>query len=403
MSGVSLMTDWSMQTVTGTARDPACDKGSGVVQENHEQAQGYVPPGMPELNHDGRSTSYFEFWPMWVMYFPVVILWLLLAVRYRSLTLPLIANPALALSGMVGAQKSALFRQAGDYARQWILPWTLYTKDERAIVEQVVSAQTQLSDAGLTYPVVGKPDVGCRGSGVKLLSDSDAVRDYLRAFPTGGTIQFQQLAEWEAEAGVFYVRYPGQSRGTVTSLTLKYMPFVVGDGKSTLQQLVSEDARAGALQHLYRERHAQRWESVIPEGEPYRLVFSASHCRGAVFRDGARYIDVRLEQALDKIFDDIPGFHYGRLDIKFRDLESLMRGENFKIIEINGASSESINIWDRNTSLGAALRTLLQQYRTLFKLGDANRSRGHKTPGVRALWRAWQYEQQLVKHYPQND
>ena len=363
---------------------------------------------MPELEQEGRTTSFFEFWPMWVMYFPVVLQWLLLALRYRSLTLPLIANPAVKLSGMVGAAKSSLFDKAGDYARQWILPWTVYrvggpedaASDPEERMDLLIS---RLQKADLDLPVVGKPDVGCRGAGVKLLKNRQELSDYLLGFPEGGSIQFQKLSEWEAEAGVFYVRYPGETEGEITSLTLKYMPFVLGDGVRSLEQLVTADPRAGELKHLYEQRHRENWHRVLEDGELYRLVFSASHCRGAVFRDGQQYIDTRLARALDRIFDDIPGFHYGRLDIKFRDLNGLMAGEDFQIIEINGASSESINIWDRNASLGTAFRTLLQQYRTLFKLGDANRRRGHRTPGIKALWRAWQYENNLVKHYPQND
>ena len=202
---------------------------------------------------------------------------------------------------------------------------------------------------------------------------------------------------------MFYVRHPGSESGEITSLTLKYTPYVVGDGESTLGELVAADPRAGELQHLYAERHRNEWEQVIPDAQPYRLVFSASHCRGAVFRDGNEYIDKRLVQSLDRIFDDIPGYHYGRLDIKFRDLEKLQAGEDFEIIEINGASSESIHIWDRDASLGSAVKTLLQQYSTLFKLGAANRKLGHKTPGLMALIRAWQYESQLVRQYPNND
>jgi len=67
------------------------------------------------------------------MYIPVVIQWLLLAARYRSLSLPLIANPGIPLSGMVGVSKSAVFDLAGDTARQWILPWILFEVDGRAL------------------------------------------------------------------------------------------------------------------------------------------------------------------------------------------------------------------------------------------------------------------------------
>ncbi|MCY4357979.1 MAG: D-alanine--D-alanine ligase [Gammaproteobacteria bacterium] len=363
----------------------------------------YVPPGMPPLDLTGRITSFFEFWPLWLMYVPVAVWWLLLSVRYRSLTLPLIASPAVPLSGMVGVEKSAILKLAGDKARHWILPWMIYrvTADERQLQAETVTRE--LRQAGLSLPIVGKPDIGCRGAGVKLLQNQKELQFYLETFPQGGLIQFQQLSRFEAEAGVFYVRYPGSDCGEVTSLTLKYTPYVVGDGSSTLAELIKADPRAGKLQHLYVDRHWQDWERVISKGQPFRLVFSASHCRGAVFRDGSEHIKPGLVKALDRIFDDIPNYYYGRLDIKFQNLDRLSTGRDFEIIEINGASSESINIWDRHTSLGRAIKTLLQQYSTLFKLGDANRRLGHSTPGLMALIRAWRFESQLVKRYPKND
>ena len=363
----------------------------------------YVPPGMPPLDLSGRTTSFFEFWPMWLMYVPVVLQWLLLSIRYRSLSLPLIANPAVPLSGMVGVAKSAVFDAAGAEARQWILPWIVYEVTDSAAEEQAQQIFQNLELLGLGLPIVGKPDIGCRGAGVKLLKDADEVRSYIAKFPVGGSIQFQQLSRWDAEAGVFYVRHPDHSAGEITSLTLKYTPYVVGTGQHTLGELIELDPRAGDLLHLYSSRHAERWNQVIPAGEPFRLVFSASHCRGAVFRDACELISPKLSRSLDKIFDDIPGYHYGRLDIKFRDIESLQQGTDFEIIEINGASSESINIWDRNAGLGDAIMTLLRQYSTLFKLGHANRRLGHKTPGLLVLYKAWRYENQLVKQYPQND
>jgi len=372
------------------------------MTENNQQDV-FVPEGMPDMDISGRHTSFFEFWPTWVMYLPVALHWGLLSLRYRSLSLPLIANPAIPLSGMVGVPKTAVFDRAGEQARNWILPWLEYEVTSEEAETQQSRVKQLLSDVGLGLPIVGKPNLGCRGVGVKLLQTDAELHDYLDTFPVAAAIQFQELADWEAEAGVFYVRHPDKQAGEITSLTLKYMPYVVGDGEATLAQLVARDPRAGKLQHLYQDRHAHSWNTVIEADQPFRLIFAASHSRGAVFRDGNDYITEKLSKTLDTIFDDIPGFHYGRLDIKFRDLDSLMSGEDFSIIEINGASSESIHIWDRNTGFGDAVKTLLRQYQTLFTLGHANRQRGHRPPGLRALWDAWRHESRLVKQYPVND
>ena len=373
------------------------------MNESSSEDTVYVPEGMPALDLSGRAYSFFEFWPSWLMYIPVALLWLLLALRYRSLSLPLIANPSVPLSGMVGVPKSAILKLAGERANKSILPWIVFEIGSDSAATQRERAEAAMAGAGLAFPVVGKPDIGCRGAGVKLLSDSAALESCLEQFPAGAPVMLQRLGDWEPEAGVFYVRDPANEQGRITSLTLKYTPYVVGDGVHTLAELVAADPRAGGLPHLYEERHAANWNRVIPAGSPFRLVFSASHCRGAVFRNGGQLITAELTQALDRIFDDIPDFYYGRLDIKFRDVESLRAGRDLQIIEINGASSESIHIWDRQTGFPSAVKTLLQQYRTLFTLGCAHRKRGCKPPGLWPLYKAWRYELQLVKRYPAND
>jgi hypothetical protein len=40
-----------------------------------------------------RVVSFFEFWPSWLFYAPVVAHWLVLGLRYRDFSLPTAANP----------------------------------------------------------------------------------------------------------------------------------------------------------------------------------------------------------------------------------------------------------------------------------------------------------------------
>ena len=362
----------------------------------------YSAPGMPQLEHNGKAVSAFEFWPVWLIYLPVVFQWLCLAIRYRSLSLPLIANPEIPLSGMVGFSKSDVMSSVAPQSQHNVLPFITHRVggDQQTQLDDI---EQQLERHQLALPLVGKPDLGCRGAGVCLLNTRQELAEYLQSYPAGSTFMLQKLANWEPEAGIFYIRFPGAQTGEIISLALKYSPYVLGDGKSTLSELLANDPRAGQLQHLYEERHSEVLNTVIPADEPYRLVFSASHCRGAVFRDGSEYITDALTQQLDRILGDVPEFYYGRLDIKFRDTDSLMRGETMEIVEINGASSEALHIWDSQARLSEAWRALLHQYGTLFRIGHQNRCRGYKPPGILALWRAWQHERKLVEQYPETD
>ncbi len=107
---------------------------------------------------------------------------------------------------------------------------------------------------GLDYPVVVKPDIGCNGTGVRLVRDRAALARYLQAFPPGETVVLQHYVEPPNEAGIFYVRHPDERRGRITSLTIKQPPVVVGDGRSTLRALILADERARLVPHLYLER-----------------------------------------------------------------------------------------------------------------------------------------------------
>lgn len=363
----------------------------------------YVSPGMPALEEEGRPISFYEFWPTWLMYLPVIVQWLLLSVWYRSFTLPLLANPRLPISGMVGVPKSVLFEQTQGYCAAAILPWFLHQVTDDPIGEQLETISAQMLERGFSFPVVCKPDIGCRGSGVKLIPDAEAMQRCVANYLPKSGMLIQRLSRWEPEAGVFYVREPEQEQGEIISMALKYMPYVVGDGKSTVGELVAMDVRASQLKHLYRQRHGKDWSEVLPIGEPFRLVFSASHSRGAIFRDGNYLVTECLSQKIDQLMKDIPEFHYGRLDIKFSNIENLQQGKQIEIIEINAASSESLHIWDKDMPFSKAISVLLKQYRLLYKFGAQNRRRGYKTPSLKELVSRWKLERHLNKFHPDTD
>ena len=364
----------------------------------------YTVPGMPNLNFEKKKVvSFFEFWPTWLMYLPVVFQWLALSIRYRSLTLPLLANPKLPLSGMVGVPKSELLEQATGLCEDAILPWRIHVITSESLEQQTQRLMSDLASEGFELPFVCKPDIGCRGSGVKLMHTIEHVREYIQSYPEGAQIMIQKLASWEPEAGVFFVRKPGQAKGEIISLALKYSPYVEGDGVHTLKQLIEQDPRASQLQHLYLERHTERLNDVLGSGEAYKLVFSASHCRGAIFRNAHEMITPELTDSINRIMADLPEFYYGRMDIKFSNEQRLREGKDLEIVEINAASSESLHIWDSETGFMEAMSALLFQYRTLFRLGAFHRSRGFKTPSIKEFWQRLQRERNLSKYYPETD
>ena len=254
--------------------------------------------------------------------------------------------------------------------------------------------------AGLTFPVVAKPDLGMRGAGVQVARDRADLEAYIAAFPAGARFVLQELVKAEGEAGVYYVRRPGEPAGRLFSLTLKYFPYVTGDGRTTLRHLIERSPRAGRIAHLYLDRHQERLDDIVPEGQAVRLAFAGSHSRGAIFRNGHEHITPAMSAAFDRVSKSMGEFYMGRFDVRFEDFEALKAGHGFKIIEVNGAGGEATHIWDSRTRLRDAYATLFEQFRLLFEIGAENRQRGFEPTTPLGLIRAHLYQRRLTKAYP---
>jgi hypothetical protein len=360
---------------------------------------------MPPLDLRGAPLSFFEFWPMWAFYPPVALYagWLML--RHRGILLPTVANPSFPGGGFFGESKAQILALAMQHIPGWVAPFVQIGRPAtgHALPAECAAALAKLREAGIGLPVVAKPDLGCRGAGVKLVRTEADLLAYLAAFPAGASLLLQRLVPYEGEAGIFYCRLPGQARGRVVSVTLKYFPYVTGDGVRTLRQLIRDDPRAGALQHLYLKRHIARLDTVPMAGEAIRLAFAGSHSRGAIFRNGTHLVTPEMEARFEALSRALPEFHFGRYDVRFQNFADVQQGHGFTIVEVNGAGAESTHIWDRRTTLLQAWRDLMRQYRWLFEIGAANRARGFKPLTLAQFRRDHRREKALTPKYPATD
>ena len=393
--------------MTPTVPAPQPVGATGAVFSGMEAMPAARPhQGMPPFETDGPALSFFEFWPMWAFYPPIMLYAAWLMLRHRGTLLPTVANPSFPGGGFYGESKAEILALASRHVPEWVAHFIRLQRPEAAASDAAMerdAALAALAAAGLSLPVVAKPDLGCRGAGVKLVRTPADLLAYIGAFPSGAAYLLQRLVPHQGEAGVFYCRRPGEQRGRVVSITLKYFPHVSGDGRSTLRELILADPRAGRLSHLYLRRHTARLDEVPRAGEAIRLAFAGSHSRGAIFRNGTHLVTPAMEARFDAIAQALPEFHFGRFDVRFEDFAQVQRGEGFTILEINGAGAESTHIWDRRTGLLQAWRDLMRQYRWLFEIGAANRARGFKPMSLSAFMRDYRREKLLTPKYPATD
>jgi hypothetical protein len=199
------------------------------------------------------------------------------------------------------------------------------------------------------------------------------LREYL-THATGATI-VQEYAPGD-EFGVFYYRYPDEESGHIFAITEKKFPAVTGDGRSTLEELIWRDERAVCLARTYLEVNGATLYDVPTEGEKRQLVELGTHCRGAIFLDGGALQTAAMLQAVDFVSRQYEGFYFGRYDIRTPSVADFQAGRNFKVIELNGVTSEATSIYDPRHSVFAAYRVLFAQWRIAFGIGAQNRTRG---------------------------
>lgn len=335
--------------------------------------------------------------PKWLNLVPIVTQWLWLALRYRSVTLPSSANPAITTGGMVGEGKMEYLDIMGPRARAATVATTSLRVQGPASADD---AEAAMAASGLRYPVVLKPDLGWCGFGVRRVDSRAQLLAYLARFPPGERVVVQRFMPDEGEAGLFYLRQPGQAQGRVIGLLLRHYPRVVGDGRRSVAELMAADAR---LRRLGQDGLSEPLcdPAMVPAaGQTVRLATVGSTRVGGLYRDGSRLVTPALSQAIDEIARDMTDFHVGRFDVKFRRIAALRAGEGFRIIEVNGAGSEAVHAWDPALTLGQAYGIIFDKQRQLFAVGDAMRARGHRPVGLRRLARLHFGQQALIRRYP---
>lgn len=231
----------------------------------------------------------------------------------------------------------------------------------------------RLEGAGMKLPLIFKPDIGERGYLVKRISNENDMEEYLRKIK--GDFMIQELVQLPLEFGVFYMRIPTQKTGRVTSVVMKEMLSVTGNGASNLQELILGNDRAKLQWRKLKEVYKSRLTCVIPQGEKIELVSIGNHSMGTKFINGNHLINDQLSRTFDAIASEVPGFYFGRFDLRCGSLVDLYQG-NIKIMELNGCGAEPAHIYDPDYSLWKAFSDLIRHWDNIFQISRANKKQG---------------------------
>lgn len=309
---------------------------------------------------------HWEFWPFNLVYFPVFLYYLFLAVKARSFFFFSAANPSIEFGGMLGESKGDIFKL--------IPPEYLPTTRRFEAYASANDITRWMRASGLEFPILLKPDIGERGWMVKKIGSADDIDEYLKKVKV--SFLAQSYVSHPVELGVFYFRYPQAASGKVSSITRKGLMRVTGDGKQTVKQLLENNLRARLYMEEFEQKYPKKMRYVPAEGEEVEVEPIGNHCRGTTFYNDTFRVTPGLEATIDRIARQIPGFYFGRFDLRCASYDDLEAGINFKILELNGAGAEPGHIYHPGRSIWKAYSDIIYHLNVLCNIAVQNHRLG---------------------------
>lgn len=328
----------------------------------------------------------WERWSYDMIYAPVSVCWAYYALRARSFWFFTPVNPTLKFVGFEGGSKWEMYQQLPKR----ILPLTLFGDHQLPFADVL----TQVKQAGLDFPFVVKPDSDMQGAMFVVVRNESELRSYHEAI--GKTYILQAFIQYPHEFSVFYIRYPGDTKGMITGLVAKDFLHVVGDGDQTLGQLSAGHPLAKYNLEELRSIHAEMWDRVLESGTTYILNHAGNHRHGAKFINLHNEIDATLHAVFDQIGQEANQLYFGRYDLKCSSLEDLKAGKNIQVLENNGASAVTIHMFDCGMSYFQALKKIVRHWGHLYRIGRINNK-----SGVRywSFWEGYRFMQQTKRNF----
>jgi hypothetical protein len=308
----------------------------------------------------------WEYWPFEIVYIPIYFLWAFYAIKARTIFFFNASNPTMTNGGFIMDSKIEIYN---------LIPQVYYPKTQFVAKKIPFDEVLTISNnTHIAFPFIVKPDIGLRGSAVKKIYSLEDLEEYHDQ--ANFDYLLQDIIPYENEIGVFYVRFPNESKGKITGIVAKEFLIVTGDGKSTIKELILQNPRFELQLKTLEKEFKEKLSEVLPLGEKCNLVPYGNHCRGSKFIDASHLITPKLNEVIDTMCQQIEGFYFGRMDLMYNTFEELENGRQFQLVEVNGAASEPTHIYDPKHSIFFAWKELARHITYMYKISVQNHKKG---------------------------
>lgn len=301
----------------------------------------------------------WEYWSAYFIYMPTFFYWIWMSLKFKSINFYKLSNPSIKNGGVYGDSKMDVYK---------LFPKKIYPKTILIKKNKDYNFKKIISEYELNFPLILKPDVGLRGIDVVKINSIIEIEHYFQKVNKNFLIQ--EFIKLPNEIGLFYCRIPNKNNGKITGITLKKFLTLEGNGIESIEQLLKKEHRYSM--QIVKLKDKINLNEILSKNEKRCLVPFGNHNRGTEFLDGKAFISDKLEETFNNLLKSVPGFYYGRLDIRYNTFKELEQGENFSIIELNGAKSEPSHIYDPKHSFWFGQKEIFKHQKLMHKIIKVN-------------------------------
>ena len=291
------------------------------------------------------------------------------AAKYKSLTFFSACNPALSFGGMLDDNKTEAYALIPDRYLPKMLVYDFKVDLEKQIVEKTIE-----------FPVVVKPNMGYKGYAVKECKDLKELQYFVSKLDQKKEWLIQEYIDLKHEYSVMYYYCPVSKIKGLTSVSSKKYPFVIGDGITSMEKLIDQYENPYVDKYYLREKWESKFDSIPAKNQKIELHHIGNYSRGSKFYSLMQESDDQLASAMHNIFSGRDEIYFGRFDIKANSMEHVRKGE-FKIMEINGAKSEPLHIYDPKYGFWSRIKDVRHHWKIMTRIVDERRAQGYQFPG----------------------
>ena len=264
------------------------------------------------------------------LYIPVYLRLFGYCLKYRvSPTILWKVNPSFPY-GWLLASKTTVWEhfQANKKAFESFFCKTLTISISESPQQRIQHVQTYIQEQKFQYPLILKPNEGVGGMGLLFIEDEKTLLDALQCIKKEYILQ--EYISRPLELSIFFVKHPWQE-GRIRSITRRY--------------------------------------TIKKDHEPELMIPT----RKIIYKNESQLINPVLEQRFASIAD-IPGFYFGRFDIRVQDIDAFVsQGIWFKIMEVNvGVHSMAVHAFDCKYGRIRRYRILFDQLYLAFAIARKN-------------------------------